>query len=50
MINILDPLKKIKKLPWDLYFSRKCENEINEVLKIFKIKVHYLINTKIENN
>ena len=34
MINILDPLKQIKKLPWDLYFSRKCENEINEVLLI----------------
>ncbi|CAD8060411.1 unnamed protein product [Paramecium primaurelia] len=40
IINVLDSQKELTQLPWDLYYSRKCENEINEIF--------YLINAQKE--
>jgi hypothetical protein len=31
MINVLDAFGAFKKLDWDLYYSLKCEDDLNEI-------------------
>lgn len=31
IINVIDSFKTLKTINWDLYYSLKCEDELNEI-------------------